>query len=266
MVFCLPCCSLFSTISSLRAFLKWHLNNLLSLTQKKRRNIISKHFNSVREKRNLKSLKPRSKTSEYKSSQLTRSIPGKTDKGHYLGINKVWALTLCQHNLILIIPDSITIWLCLLLPFLIINHEYHNYRVKQLKVALKDDSWDWRAVLSRASRWHSFFPVISMNGFHSSLHNNQRTKIGPLVLHFYLMTLSHLRRRLDAYLTHQSKFTNSNFCSQLKKIIIYHQSAWVLAAVLTAPCIARLLPRGSVCFISDLCSSHISLCRNFQSD
>ena len=46
-----------------------------------------------------------------------QQLPAKTDKGHHLGINKFWTLILCQHNLVLIIPDSFTIRLCLLFPF-----------------------------------------------------------------------------------------------------------------------------------------------------
>lgn len=49
----LPCCSLFYTVSTLRALKKQlcnHLNNLLFVTQRKN-NIISKHFISVIEKK-----------------------------------------------------------------------------------------------------------------------------------------------------------------------------------------------------------------------
>lgn len=94
----------------------YHLNNLPSLTQKKRVNITCKHFNFVKETINLSvsSLEANHQSIKALNGQ---HIPAKTDKRHHLGINKFWTLILCQHNLVLIILDSVTIWLCLLLPF-----------------------------------------------------------------------------------------------------------------------------------------------------
>lgn len=80
------------------------------------------------------------------------------------------------------------------------------------------------------------------------------TETGPLVWYFDTVALWHLSRKPDAYIRHQSKFTNNTMRPWLKGKVPHNQSTSVLAAVLTEPCTANLFHHVKV-FASQLYSS-----------
>lgn len=193
------------------------LNNLLFLTQKKS-NIISKRIlNYVSKKPTThQNLKVQVLEADHWSKKAPNWLESslERDKG-VLGINKVWVFTPCQHNLFLL-----NTWLhyhicALLLPLPYDRSSSTYHRATQLKVARKDVSSDWSAFLHMASRWHSFSSVVK--GTISYLHNYQTTKTGPLVWYFDTVALWHLSRKPDAYIRHQSKFTNNTMCPDLRE-------------------------------------------------
>ena len=84
------------------------------------------------------------------------------------------------------------------------------------------------------------------------------TKIGPLVLYFDTVALWHLSQKPDAYIRHQSKFTNNTMCPWLKEKVTHNQSTLVPATVLIEPCTASVFHQVGA-FASQLYSSHLWL-------
>lgn len=84
--------------------------------------------------------------------------------------------------------------------------------------------------------------LISSQGepFLSYLQKSRMTKTGPLVWYFVTVDLWHLSRKPDAYIRHQSKFTNNTMCPWLKEKVPHNQSTLALAAVGIEPCTASV--------------------------
>lgn len=80
----------------------------------------------------------------------------------------------------------------------------------QLKVALKDDSWDRSGFLSSASRWHSFLSVVKVNSFLSYLHDNQVT-VTLVLLSYILIQLPYATLGESEMLTQHIKAYQNQF-------------------------------------------------------